>query len=207
MGGEHTLSFGGEKRGFSFFCTTCCKMVLPVWSRCLCHRHAFFTPCFFLRPSEKGFNPEGSCLPPAVRCFSPRGTGRGGGTSSGFGSAGVLPAPRRGRARLPLISRLLPASHRAVDLSALAGREGGGAHGSPPPPLPKGRAVRHGGGGVRSPHVPGRGLQHPPGATGWGWAGGELSTHGCWVAHPQLAPGGQEGAGNPPLAQTGRAKP
>lgn len=177
-------------------------MVLLVPSRCPCHQHAFSTPCFFLRPSEKGFNPEGLHLPPAARCFSPRGTGCGGGTSSRFGRAGVFPAPRRGRAGLPLISRLLPAGHPADDLSALAGQEGGGAHGSPPPPppLPKGRAVRHGGGGssVRSPWVPGRGPQHPAGATGRGWAGGELSTRGCWVAQPPLAPGGQEGAGTLP---------
>lgn len=144
---------------------------------------------------EKGFHPEGSHFPPTVRCFSTSGTGRGGETSSGFGRAGVFPAPRRGRAGLPLISRLLPAGHRTADLSVLVRQEGGGTHGSPPPPPPpKGRAVRHGG-GVRSPHVPGSGgtPQHPPGMMGRGWAGGEPSTRG-----------GQEGAGTPLCSNRGR---
>lgn len=166
------------------------KMVLLVPSRHPRYQHVFSTPCTFLRPLEKGFNPSGSCLPPAVRSVSPRGTGRGSETSSGFGKAGVFPAPRRGRAGFPLISRLLPAGHRANNLSVLAGQEGGDVHSSPPPL--KGRAVRHG--GARNPRVLGGTTVAPPGTMGRGWAGGELSTHECWVAHPQCAL--QEGARN-----------
>lgn len=38
------------------------------------------------------------------------------------GGAGAVPAPRLGRAGLPLISQLLPASHRAADVFVLAAR-------------------------------------------------------------------------------------
>ena len=202
---------GREEGGFFSLHTACCKVVLPVPSRRPCCRHAFATPRVFLRPSEKGFRSSGSRLPRAALRFSPRRAGRGGETSSGFGSAGVFPAPRRSRAGLPLVSRLLPAGHCAVDLSVLAGREGGGAYGSPPPPplpppLPKGRAARRGG-GVRTPHVPGRrgdtAASPRYDGTGMGWRGAEHP----WVLGGTSIPGlhlqARRAQGPPPWLQRG----
>lgn len=143
-------------------------------SQYLCCQHIFL-PVHLPPALGRGFYPKRLHFPVAKRCFSPWEMGHGSKISSRCGRGSVFPAPRWGRAWLPLISRLLPAGHRPIDLPMLAGWEGVGTHGSLPPPPPpvlkvglcsSARSPTCWGGTAASPRYDGmgmtwRGAKHP----------------------------------------------